>query len=203
VEGIIETFKRGFLDRPRKLTMTPAYLEFEDKDFIEDLFTRFDKCTIKDYRYGVRWIRGFEFIVGREYLIYIRSETNEIIKLSFKSFYGIKKELFNNLYDNILKHLWELYFGEIAQSLINRFCNGEEIEVCNVKMSQLNVEIKVYGLLKEQSASIPWEKVATKEYYTSLVIFSLEDPKINRGYKYLDDWNTGLLYCVIKTLLNK
>ena len=43
----------------------------------------------------------------------------------------------------------------------------------------------------------------TKDYYTYFTIFSKSNAlNINRGYSYMYDWNTDLLFNVINTFLN-
>jgi hypothetical protein len=61
----------------------------------------------------------------------------------------------------------------------------------------------VNGIIKEEPKTIPWEEVRTRDYRNYFAIYSIENPtNINRGYNYKDDWNTGVLYSVVRTILN-
>ncbi len=69
-------FKRGFSDgHSRELLLNENFLKIEDKD-LQNPYTIFTKEEIKDYRYGIRWIR-FELTYGREYQIFIRNKENK------------------------------------------------------------------------------------------------------------------------------
>lgn len=202
-EEINLTIKRGFLDsRKRQLIISPDFIQFEDKDLHNAPFTRFEKDEISAYRFGINWIKGFEFTIGREYQIFIRNTDNKTLKINFKSFYGIKKNELYKQYSEIIKAIWEFYFGDITNTLLNEFRNGQNIEVGKVLISLEGVTITASGLFKEQRKLIPWEKVGTKDYQTYFNIHSIEDTvNINRIYSYLSDWNTGVLYSVIRTIL--
>ncbi len=98
-------FKRSFTDgKQRRLISNEENFKFEDKDFGNYLFTIFDKEEITDYRFGIRWIR-FEFTYGREYQIFVRNKENKVIKISFKSYFGRKKNILHKLYSDILTEL--------------------------------------------------------------------------------------------------
>ena len=63
-------FKRGFTDSSlRELVIHKDYFRFKDKN-AENPFAYFKSNEIKDYRYGIRWIR-FELTYGREYQIFV------------------------------------------------------------------------------------------------------------------------------------
>ena len=203
IQEINLSIKRGFLDsRKRQLILNPAFIQFEDKDLLSDPFTRFVKSEIIAFRYGINWIQGYRFTIGREYQIFIHNQDNKTLKINFKSFYGIKKAELHKLYGEIIKALWDFYFGDITDKFLNKFRNGNDIDVGNVPISQRGVTIKASGIFKEQAKFIPWEKVRTRDYQTYFNIHSTEDTvNINRSYSYLKDWNTAVLYSVVRTIL--
>ena len=70
MEEIQLKIKRGFLDnRERKLIINPEFIKFENKNSISDAYTQFNKDSIIEYRYGINWIEGLYFTIGREYQI--------------------------------------------------------------------------------------------------------------------------------------
>lgn len=198
------TVKRGLLDcKLRQLIINSDFIKFEDKNLLSNAFTQFDKHLIKDYRFGVKWIRGFEFTIGREYQIFIRNPDNKVLKINFKSFYGIKKNAHHKLYAEIISALWRFYFSDITSNFIEKFQKEEEFSIGKVHFTKDNLTINVSGILKEEKRTISWDRVKTRDYQTYFAIYSLDDPtNINRGYSYLDDWNTGLLYSVVRTILH-
>ncbi|MFM9986993.1 hypothetical protein, partial [Flavobacterium sp.] len=157
---------------------------------------------ITDYRYGVKWIRGFEFTIGREYQIFIKNQENKIIKINFKSFYGINKNLHFKNYSGILNSLWNFHFNKIASDFIEKFKNNEQFSIGNVHFSDENIIIETNSILKKKQNIILWKDLRTKDYRTYFAIYSQENPSnINQCYNYKDDWNTAILYTVIRTIL--
>lgn len=197
------TIKRGLWDSlPRQLIISKGYLQFEDKSLRSDGFTRFDKSEIQGYRFGIHWIKGYQFIIGREYQIYIRDHNNEVIKIYFKTFYGYKKKELNQKYNHIINGLWKFYFNDIVLDHLQKFYNGQIINICNVKISQDHVIIQTNGVIKVSEQMIAWDKVGTKDYVTYYAIFSTDNPSdINQCYYYLKDWNVGILYSIMETIL--
>lgn len=197
-------FKRSFTDgKQRRLVFNENHIKFEDKDFGNKLFTIFDKEEIKDYRFGVRWI-SFEFTYGREYQIFVRNKENKVIKISFKSYFGRKKNILHKLYDEILTELWNFYFEDIIDKLIEKHLNDEEFSIGKVEFKKDTIELNVSGIFNEKKVSIPWDKIRTKAYRSYFSIYSIDNPsEINSGYSYKEDWNTNVLYSVIRTLLKQ
>src|ERR1051325_6216725 len=107
MQELIFLIQRGPLDnRKRQLIINPRFLQFENKDMLADPFTRFNSEEIKECRYGVNWIRGIsDFIIGREYQIFLRSQRNIILKINFKSFYGIGKKRLHQQFIDIMDAL--------------------------------------------------------------------------------------------------
>jgi hypothetical protein len=196
-------FKRSFSDGAnRELIINKNFLKFADKDF-ENPYTIFEKNEIKDYRYGIRWIR-FELTYGREYQIYIRNFENQVIKLSFKSYFGRKKQELHNLYVDILDELWERYFSYNVDELLNKYENNEEFTIADVYFKKEGIELNISGIFNQKRVEIVWKNIRTKTYHTYFSIYSTENPaNLNRGYNYKEDWNTNVLYSVLRTILKR
>jgi hypothetical protein len=197
------TIKRSFLDNcKRELIINSDFIQFEDKDLVTDYFTKFYNSEITDYRYGVKWIQGAKFTIGRDYQIFIRNKENKIIKINFKSFYGINKNLHFKNYSEILTSLWTFHFNKIATDFIEKFQNKVQFSIGNVHFSDENIIIETNSILKKKQNIILWENVRTKDYRTYFAIYSQENPvNINQSYSYKDVWNTAILYTVIRTIL--
>ena len=159
---------------------------------------------IKDYKFGIKWLKGLQFTIGREYQIIIRTYSNNITPIKFKTFYGYKKQYFSELYENILSSIWKKYFCKIADSYIERFYNYENFSLCNVLFEKEGVTIKVDKTLKSVDTFIQWEDIRTMDYYTYFVIYSNQNPNdISGAFYYQEDWNITVLYSVIRTILKK
>jgi hypothetical protein len=197
-------FKRSFTDgKQRRLVFNEENFKFEDKDFGNYLFTIFNKEEITDYRFGIRWIR-FEFTYGREYQIFVRNKENKVIKISFKSYFSRKKNILHKLYSDILTELWNYYFEDIINSFIDKHNNSQEFSIGDVLFTKDNIELNISGIFNQKKVVIPWDKIRTRAYNSYFSIYSIDNPSdINRGYSYIEDWNTNVLYSVIRTLLKQ
>lgn len=195
--------RRSFLDNyKRPLHLHPEFIQFEDKDLVNDTFTTFKAADIKDFRYGIRWYRYY-FVFGREYQLYLRNYDNKVLKIKFITYFGRKKKEYNKLYETIIDSLWDLYFRPQVNEFLKEFDAGESFYIGEVNINPEGVIITVSGLLKLEKKLIPWQEVRIKNYFTYFSIYSATNPTdINRGYFYKEDWNTSVLYSVIRTILS-
>ena len=195
--------KRSWFDnKERELIINPDFIQFENKNSLENNPTRFEKEDIISIRYGLVWIRGFEFTVGREYQIFIQNRNKEIIKIHFKGFYGINKKKLSEAYSDMLSYILDYYFQDILNEYVDKYDSGEELNLGDVFINKDYLKIKVAGLVKNQFKEIPWESVGVREYYSHFAVFSNKDAQnINRTFKYLDEWNSVLLLYLINAIL--
>ena len=197
------TIRRGILDNaPRKLILNPEFIKFESNDLVTNLYTIFQSKEIAEIRFGMKWI-SFEVTFGREYLIFIRNTEKKVIKINFKTYFGNKKTEYQNLYRDIVVKLEELYFGKIVDDYSEKYEKRENFQIGEVFFTKDNIKIAVSGILKETERIISWENIRIKEYYSYIALYSAEDPEnINRGFSYLEDWNSLVLCSFMKSVLN-
>jgi len=202
VPGINVYIQRGPIDRKKRLLLiTPDFIQFDDKNG-PALSVRFKKNEIREYRFGINWIKGFEFTIGREYVVFIRSSFDRTIKISFKTFYGVRKKEYHKLSNDILTFLWLFFFDDITTKHYQAFQKGEDISIGRAILTKEAVIIKERALLKEKQTVIPWEQLAIKDYYTYLAIFSAVDASNTYAtFSYLKEWNTGVLFSLVSTIL--
>ena len=187
--------KSSFFDRPRKLVLDPLYLEFEDNNLASSPPTKFLKEEIEGIRYGIKWIRGYRFYIGRIYCIDIRNKSGKIIRLRLKSIYGIRKGQLSDKYVKIAKALFRYYFDAISRQHIEAFQNNQPTEL-------LGVKIDAEGVLFDQKiGKISWNFLGIKHYYTYYTLFSEVDPNKYKAFEYLNHWNAGLLDSVIQGII--
>ena len=197
------TIRRGILDNaPRKLILNPEFIKFESNDLVTNLYTIFERNEIAEIRFGMKWI-SFEVTFGREYFIFIRNTKKEVIKINFKTYFGNKKTEYQNLYREIVINLEELYFGKIVDEYLKKYEEKESFQIGEVYFTKDNIKIGVSGILKETEKNISWENIRIKEYFSYVAIYSAENPEnINRGFSYLEDWNSLVLCSFLKSVLN-
>ena len=196
--------RRGITDNyPRQLIINENFLTFQNNDLATSQFTTFQKDQIASYSFGVKWMRYY-FVFGREYIITIKSTDGRIIKINFNTYFGRKKKEYHALCNEILSELWTRYFQHIATHFIEKHEAGQEFEIGNVLVAPDGIIIKTNIAIREKKAFIPWEKIKTKNYSTYFAIYAEDDTiNTNRGYSYLNDWNTSLLRVVVLQLLEK
>lgn len=194
--------RRSFFDNyDRPLHLHPEFIKFEDKDLSNDSFTIFNSSDIKEFRYGIHWYR-YHFVFGREYQFFIRNFNNEVLNIRFVTYFGRKKKEFDLLYENILNSLWNLYFRNQAEDFLYEFEKGKSIQIGEVNINTEGIFITVSGICKQEKKLIAWHDVRTHSYITYFSIYSFENSReINRGYLYKEDWNTYVLYSVVRTIL--
>ena len=78
------TIVRGLFDtRKRSLIIDDNFIKFENKDQKNDLFTIIKKEDIAGIRYGIHFIDGYKFTIGREYQIFIRNKSDKELNIFF------------------------------------------------------------------------------------------------------------------------
>ena len=204
IQEIDVFIQRGLFDRKqRQLLINPDFIQFDDK-ISSDIFTKFDKNEICGYRYGVKFISGYQFTIGREFLIFIHNSSNQTLKINFKSFYNFKKQEYYNLFNTILNTMWKCYFGNVVDEFVSEFYKGQDIVIGRAIISSEAIIINEPGVIKNDKKVIPWDDLETKDYHTYFAVYSSKDAsKTNATFSYLNDWNTGVLYSVVRTILHK
>jgi hypothetical protein len=177
------------------LTIDPTYIQFDDNDLINKPQTRFKKDDIKGFRYGIKWIKGYQFTIGRIYCIDIQDKNDRIIKLRLKSLYGIRKNQLNDKYLEILENLYDNFFDEISLKYLSKFDENIDFELGGLIFSQKGI------LFNKQSEFVSWNNIETSSFMTYYSIYPKSNPHSYKVFEYLNDWNTGILYSVSRQIL--
>ena len=189
------SIKSSLLDRERELVIDKAFLTYDNKDQIAELPTKFLKQDIIAFRYGIKWIRGYQFVIGRIYCVDIQSWTGEIIKVRLKSFYGVNKKTLTEKYSTIVNSLYDIYFDDITRNYLQQYSDSIDFDILGINFRSDGV------LMGKNSDLIPWEDLGTKFYTTYYAVFSKSNPTVYKAFEYLNDWNTGILYSVSRGIL--
>ncbi len=146
-------------------------------------------------RYGVKGIRGYSFNIGRIYCIDIKSTQGEIIKIRFRSFYRIRVAILDDMYRKIIQAVHNNFLHDVSNAYFNKFTQKEEFEILGIRFMQDGL------VLDKKWEMMPWLDVSTKNYNTYYAVFSMTEPGKNKIFKYITDWNTGVLYSVSRGIL--
>jgi hypothetical protein len=185
----------GFLDRQRKLILTADYLEWENGDLNGREFSRLKKSNIVDFKHGMHWIVWYKFTVGRQFSITFKDQSNKELKIQFKSFFGLHKENYQK-YSDIIDNIWRLYHSDIVDNFLDSFYNNGQTEIQGIKLKKEGIE------LREQKEMIPWDKVATKDYYKYFAIYHGDNSAIHSRVSY-NEYGTETLWSAIRTILKE
>ncbi|MDQ1167148.1 MULTISPECIES: hypothetical protein [unclassified Flavobacterium] len=194
--------QRSFLDNyKRDLHLHPDFISFENKDLVGSGITSFKTDEIKEFRYGVT-LYQYDIVFGRDFQIFIKNFNDEVLKINFKSYFGIKKSEYTKIYAEIINTVWDLYFKQKVILFIKAFEVGESFTIGDVDINSDGVLITISKLLKQEKKLINWKDIGIRKYTTYVSIYSRENPlDFNRGYSYKEDWNTFVLYEVIRNIL--
>ena|ERR1700733_14894724 len=189
------TLKSSIFDRPRELTLSSEFLEFDDNDQISSIPTKFLRKDIEGFRYGVKGIRGDRFYIGRIYYIDIKSSSGQVIKLRLKSIYRIRRKELGAKYVKIVESLFKYYFNNIARKYLQWFRDQRSFEILGVKFNAEGI------CFDDKIGVVPWEFLGTRSYRRYYALFSETDPDQYKAFEYLDQWNTYVLHSVTEAIL--
>jgi hypothetical protein len=186
--------KSSVFDRERELVLDNEFLTFDNNDRISVPPTKFLKEDITAFRFGVKWIKGYSFVIGRIYCVDIKSSAGEVVKIRLKSIYGVNKEKLHEKYATIIDLLYGNYFDDMIMNYLQQFSDSNDFQLPGISFRQ-------DGVLINKNNLITWEDLGTKSYSTYYAVFSKSDPTIYRAFEYLNDWNTAILYSVSREIL--
>jgi hypothetical protein len=191
------TLKSSIFDRERRLIINKDCIEFDNSRFNSKATAKLFKSEISGFRYGIKWINGYQFVIGRIYCIDVRSSDKRLLKIRLKSVYGVRKRQLTEKYGIIVNTLYDYFFDDISRDYLSQFAKQKNFEILSVTFTQTGIA------LYSNSAIIPWEDVGTRSYQTYYVLFCKSEPNKYRAFEYLYHWNTGVLYSVSREILKE
>lgn len=187
-QSLTLNLKETIFEKETTLIISPESIEYQNESL--------SKFEIDEIRYGVKFIRGYSFYIGRIYCIDIKSVSGTIMKIRLKSLYSIRKKRLGEKYNAILQALWGNYMWNVAESFINIFKSKNDFDLLGIIFTQDGV------MFNKKSDLIPWEELGTKNYSGYYAIFSKTNHNNYKAFYYLEDWNTAILYSVLRYILN-
>lgn len=148
-------------------------------------------------RFGIKWITGFEFTVGRIYCFDILNDKKKVMKIRIKTFYGINKKSLNDKYSLLIDHLFDFHYEERVKSNLNEFYDGNDVEIAQVVYNQSGVCLDA----KNKAEMIEWGDLFSKSYFDYYALASVKNPTIYRTFNYLKEWDAVLIYSFTKSVL--
>jgi DNA-directed RNA polymerase subunit N (RpoN/RPB10) len=180
------TIVRSLFDnRKRQLVIDDNFIKFEHNDHRENSFITINKEDIAGIRYGIHFIKGYRFYIGREYQIFIRDKDNKETKIYFKLFYKRKLNEKHQLFVDIINDLWEKYFDDILNSYFEKLENKESFELAGIKILSDRIQFNKKEVL--------FDDLDIKKYYHYFMIYSKQDNYNNKMLYHLKDKDAIIL----------
>lgn len=157
----------------------------------------FNKEDITGIRYGLSWIKGYQFTIGRVYCIEIRNKENKIISIKLRTVYGIRKGLLWKKYSEIVDAIYEAYFIYLYNLFVDEYNQNGIVEIEGIIISKEGI------LVKKNKEIINWDDLEIGIYYHYL---SLTSKKNSRNYTqlyYLNEWNIYLIQNLVETIMER
>jgi len=137
--------------------------------------------------------------IGRKYYLSFKSLDKQI-DLVFTSYFGISRNYFQNLYDQILETVWdktaERLFAEKMQLMQSQ--TGWNVGNCVFKKD--GVLIRQQNSVFKDQKFIPWHELAYKQNYNRLSLHSKTNSQIWTNLYYTENWNVDLLMNILDYL---
>lgn len=189
------TIVRGLFDnRKRQLIVDKDCIKFENRDRKSDPFTIINKEDIIGIRYGIEFIKGLEFYIGREYQIFIKPKSSRELKISFKLFYRRKLSEKHQLFCDIIDELWNCILDDITESYLNKIEREENFSLCGIQFFSDRIKFNNKELL--------FKDLEVKNYHHYLMIYCKKDEYLNKMLYYLKDENAVIISHLLTIIKN-
>jgi len=150
-----------------------------------------DSADIIAFRYGVTWMRGYRFVIGRQYWIETKSRQHGVTKIKLKSIYGIKREVYGKIWSEIINQLWTYYFAPVLAEQIESYNKLEVFEFAGIKF--------LYeGISWDTKNKLLWDEIALSNYKTYFMVHHVQNPKQHKSFTFAIDWNALVLQYLLK-----
>jgi hypothetical protein len=183
-------------DRHLQLTVHPDYLAFDNKDLISAEPTSIEKANIESFRFGIDWIRGLYFIIGRTYRIEVRDHEGNTIKIRLRSIYGVRRKMLGTKYKKIYDALHNAYFNDLGLHYVRLVHDS-------LPFTLADVIITPEGVVDPKIGALSWNSIGLRAYATYFAIYNESEPQNYHVFDYGIEWNAVLLYSVLTFILKQ
>jgi len=151
--------------------------------------------TIASFRYGVKWIRGYKFIFGRQYIIEVQDKTGEIFSVKLTSLYQIRRKAYSKIWSDIFNQLFIYYFKSLLENYYSLYKSKQRFDISSVEFHPFGIRFNDQGLF--------WNEIALSNYKTYFMIHDRENIKKLHRISFMNDWNAFLLQRLLKKIIEE
>lgn len=157
------------------------------------------KDEINKVRFGLKWVRGFEFVIGRVYCIDISNGADKMIQIRLKSFYGRNKLEMSEKYNGIINHIYKFCLDEKVLGYVKKINHGEEVKIAEMIFNEQGVSLNE----KNRDDLTPWENLNARAYSSYYALADKNQANKHKSLYYLTDWNAALVYSLTRYVLRE
>ncbi|WPU96602.1 hypothetical protein SNE25_13850 [Mucilaginibacter sabulilitoris] len=152
--------------------------------------------NITGFRYGVNWINGYAFTIGRQYFIEIQNEQQKIISIKLTSYYNIRKKLYSKLWTDIIQQLWRNYFVNVYNYYYELYNIRQTFDLCGIRFH-------VNGIGWEPQNILQWNAIGISSYQSYFMIYNSNNKSQNKSRSFANDWNAVVLQALLKKIVEE
>ena len=149
--------------------------------------------NIVAFRFGAPAVRGYAFAIGRRYFIEVKDSGDNIHKIQFKSYYGVRRETYTKVWSEIITQLWNYYFSEICSK---KFQLYKKLQVFDFA----GVSFLFDGIRWDTKNKLLWNEIALSNYKTYFTVHHVQNSKQHKSFNFDNHWNAVVLQYLLKKI---
>ena len=151
--------------------------------------------NIAGFRFGVNWISGYVFTIGRQYIIQVLDTQNNVSSIKFNSIYKLRRDTYYQLWSDTINQLWVNYFVNNLNYYYDLYSIKQEFDLGEVKFLPLGISW--------QGGNLFWDEIALSNYKTYFMIHHKRDLKKKKSCNFKNDWNALILQSLLKKIIQE
>lgn len=162
-----------------------------EKPFGFDAIEHIHAEDLLSVRMGVRRPRLLRFINCKQFVIELKLYNESIIKIKLNSIFNLRAQNYDELWTDMVKHLYNHYFSSQLELYIELFQLKQSFSIAGA-------EFYANGLRWDRQALISWSEISLSNYSTYFVVHHRHNVHLSRSFDFLETWNAHILQAMIK-----
>ena len=136
--------------------------------------------------------------IGTKACLHLRDAQNNILKLTFRSYFGFRKQKMYQVFQEVLDTLWELFFEAKMESCRTEIQAGKSVDFGRFRLNQIGISQLNQSGLVEKELRFDDCKIVPK--YGKTLLYSLRDPNEHVEIDVRWDWNAYFIEKIVGEL---
>lgn len=142
-------------------------------------------------RMGVKWLHGFTFTVGRQYIIELKLQDDSVVKIKLNSIYNLRAQNYDEAWTDMVKHFYNFYFASQLDLYIELFQLKQRFNIAGVDFCS-------DGISWDKKNILGWNEISLSNYMSYFVVHHRQNVRLNMSFNFLNVWNAHILQAMIK-----